>query len=191
MAQTQTQPETPLIPQSSPELANVRSQNRKTEPTTSRIFLTGVCCVGKTAIGAQLADLLGYRFYDLDHEVEAFYKLPIERLQRQHESMNDFRIAAAEVFEHILLDPNRSRDSRLLLFCKPTRVAATGWRLSRLRPISPRRPSAHVCRFRSGHCQRPRTSENDDVHNALFCDDLRILNETSMNTFRKSCGLAV
>ena len=107
MAQTQTQPETPLLPQISPELANVRSQNRETEPTTSRIFLTGVCCVGKTAIGAQLADLLGYRFYDLDHEVEAFYKLPIERLQRQHESMNDFRIAAAEVFEHILLNQTR------------------------------------------------------------------------------------
>jgi hypothetical protein len=30
MAQTQTQPETPLIPQSSPELANVRSYNRAT-----------------------------------------------------------------------------------------------------------------------------------------------------------------
>jgi hypothetical protein len=111
MAQTQTQPETPLLPQISPELANVRSQNRKTEPTTSRIFLTGVCCVGKTAIGAQLADLLGYRFYDLDHEVEAFYKLSIERLQRRHESMNDFRIAAANVFEHILLNQNPAKPS--------------------------------------------------------------------------------
>jgi shikimate kinase len=37
-----------------------------------RIFLTGVACVGKTTIGAKLADLLHYQFFGLDVEIEAF-----------------------------------------------------------------------------------------------------------------------
>jgi shikimate kinase len=35
-----------------------------------RIFLAGVGCLGKTAVGAKLADLLGYPFFDLDVEIE-------------------------------------------------------------------------------------------------------------------------
>lgn len=37
----------------------------------SRIFLTGFMASGKTAVGSALADRLGYRFLDLDREVEA------------------------------------------------------------------------------------------------------------------------
>jgi shikimate kinase len=105
MAQANPKPETPLIPQISSALANVISDNPKTAPTTSRIFLTGVGCVGKTTIGTKLASLLGYRFYDLDHEVEALYQLSLARLQKQHKSMDEFRIAAAKVLGHILLNP--------------------------------------------------------------------------------------
>jgi shikimate kinase len=35
-----------------------------------RIFIGGIACVGKTAIGASLADFLERRFYDLDAETE-------------------------------------------------------------------------------------------------------------------------
>jgi hypothetical protein len=38
MAQTQTQPETPLLPQISPELANVRSYNRATMFVDMSVF---------------------------------------------------------------------------------------------------------------------------------------------------------
>ena len=34
-----------------------------------RVFLTGVACVGKTAIGAKLAGFRGCRFFDLDTEI--------------------------------------------------------------------------------------------------------------------------
>ncbi len=46
-----------------------------------RIFLTGVSCVGKTTVGAKLDALLGRPFFDLDHEIESFFSMPIERLQ--------------------------------------------------------------------------------------------------------------
>jgi shikimate kinase len=40
-----------------------------------RIYLTGVACVGKTAVGRHLAELLSYSFFDLDDEVETFRHL--------------------------------------------------------------------------------------------------------------------
>jgi len=40
------------------------------EKTTRRIFLVGLMGAGKTTIGKQLAQSLGYEFYDSDHEIE-------------------------------------------------------------------------------------------------------------------------
>jgi shikimate kinase len=53
-----------------------------------RIFLAGVSCVGKTTIGPKLAALLGYRFFDLDVEIERFYEMPIDRLQNSYRFTN-------------------------------------------------------------------------------------------------------
>ena len=91
------------------EFEGIKLHSPMTAKTKNRIFLTGVSCVGKTTIGAVLAHLLGYRFYDLDCEVEAFYGLSIERLQNRHNSMHDFRSAAAKVLEHILSSPESHR----------------------------------------------------------------------------------
>ncbi|HBP15553.1 MAG TPA: shikimate kinase I, partial [Gammaproteobacteria bacterium] len=33
------------------------------------VFLVGLMAVGKSSVGRQLADELGYSFYDSDHEV--------------------------------------------------------------------------------------------------------------------------
>jgi shikimate kinase len=45
-----------------------------------RVFLTGVSCVGKTTIGRRLAELLGMKYFDMDHEIEVFFGMSIERL---------------------------------------------------------------------------------------------------------------
>jgi shikimate kinase len=37
-----------------------------------RVFLTGVSCVGKTTIGARLAQITDRAFFDLDVEIERF-----------------------------------------------------------------------------------------------------------------------
>ncbi|MFH1118070.1 MAG: shikimate kinase [Pseudomonadota bacterium] len=34
------------------------------------VFITGVSCVGKSTVGPKLAEELGYRFVDLDLEIE-------------------------------------------------------------------------------------------------------------------------
>jgi shikimate kinase len=67
-----------------------------------RIILTGVACVGKTTIGTKLADLLGYQFFDLDHEIETFFGTPIERLKNRYLTMYSFRADASRALIHLL-----------------------------------------------------------------------------------------
>jgi shikimate kinase len=67
-----------------------------------RIFITGVSCVGKTSIGAILASRLGCRFYDLDKEIEGFFKTSIARLREKYLTSESFRHEAAKVLTHIL-----------------------------------------------------------------------------------------
>lgn len=54
------------------------------ETWNMRTFLTGVACVGKTTIGAKLANLLSYQFCDLDLEVERLIGTSIERLRSRY-----------------------------------------------------------------------------------------------------------
>src|SRR5260370_35140031 len=67
-----------------------------------RIFLAGVSCVGKTTIGARLAGLLEYRFFDLDVEIERFFGTSIERLRNRHLTSPDFRLVASQALKDVL-----------------------------------------------------------------------------------------
>lgn len=79
-----------------------------------RIFLTGVGCVGKTAIGKTMAALLGVRFFDLDEEMESFFETSIERLQNRFLTAHSFRNEAAKALVHLLSRPE-SRDCVIAL----------------------------------------------------------------------------
>ena len=70
-----------------------------------RIFLTGVGCVGKTTIGKIIGKLLGVRFFDLDNEIENFFKTSIERLQNRFLTMHSFRNEAAKALVNLLNRP--------------------------------------------------------------------------------------
>ena len=70
-----------------------------------RIFLTGMSCVGKTTVGRELAELLGVKFFDLDHEVEAFFGTSIERLQNKFLTIESYRNEAAKALVHLLSRP--------------------------------------------------------------------------------------
>lgn len=70
-----------------------------------QIFLTGVGCVGKSTIGKIIAELLGVNFFDLDVEVEAFFKTSIERLQQSCFNMYEFREEAAKALADLLTRP--------------------------------------------------------------------------------------
>ena len=61
------------------------------------IYLVGMGCVGKTTTGRLLAEKLGFTFFDLDEEVQEFYQKPIERIQNECLTMNEFRERASVV----------------------------------------------------------------------------------------------
>ncbi len=79
-----------------------------------RVFFTGVSCVGKTTIGEALAELLGMKFFDLDHEIETFFGTTIERLQTKYVTMYSYREKAAKALVHLLKLPE-SQDSVIAL----------------------------------------------------------------------------
>ncbi len=61
------------------------------------IYLVGISCVGKTTIGNMLAEKIGYSFFDLDKEIQNYYKMPIERIQEECLTMNGYREKASIV----------------------------------------------------------------------------------------------
>ena len=70
-----------------------------------RILLTGVGCVGKTTIGRMLAELLEVPFFDLDHEIETFFGISIERLQDRFLTTHSYRNEASKALVHLLNRP--------------------------------------------------------------------------------------
>ena len=91
-----------------------------------RIFVTGVACVGKTIIGARLAALLGYQFFDLDIEIERFFGAPIPRLRQRWLTQYSFRVQAAKALKHVL-SRKGSRDCVIAL--PPSGLMDAYWRV--------------------------------------------------------------
>jgi shikimate kinase len=91
-----------------------------------RILITGVACVGKTTIGAKLAALLGYQFFDLDIEIERFFGAAIPRLRQRWLSQYSFRVEAAKALKHVL-SRKGSRDCVIAL--PPSGLMDAYWRV--------------------------------------------------------------
>lgn len=66
------------------------------------IYLVGISCVGKTTIGKLLAEKVGFSFFDLDEEIENYYKKPIERIQDECLTINGYREKASVVLDNLL-----------------------------------------------------------------------------------------
>ena len=66
------------------------------------IYLVGISCIGKSTIGELLADKLGYSFFDLDEEIRNYFKKPIERIQDECVTMNEYREKAGGVLDMLL-----------------------------------------------------------------------------------------
>jgi shikimate kinase len=91
-----------------------------------RIFLAGISCVGKTTIGARLAGLLEYRFFDLDAETERFFGTSIERLQDRHLTPHDFRLAASRALKDVL---SREDSCNCVIALPPSGLLGGYWKV--------------------------------------------------------------
>ena len=91
-----------------------------------RIFLAGVSCVGKTTIGARLAGLLEYRFFDLDVETERFFGTSIERLRNRHLTSHDFRLVASQALKDVL---SREDSCNCVIALPPSGLLGGYWKV--------------------------------------------------------------
>ena len=111
----------------SPMIASsTRNGTALIERCNMRIFLAGVSCVGKTTMGAQLAGLLEYRFFDLDVETERFFGMSIERLRNRHLTSHDFRLAAAQVLKKVL---SREDSYNCVIALPPSGLLGALWKV--------------------------------------------------------------
>ena len=69
------------------------------------IYIVGISCVGKTTIGRMLAEKINYSFFDLDEEIEGYYQKPIERIQNECLTMNEYREKASVVLDKLFSEP--------------------------------------------------------------------------------------
>jgi shikimate kinase len=91
-----------------------------------RIFLAGVSCVGKTAIGARLAGLLQFGFFDLDIETERFFGMSIERLRNRHLSSHGFHLARSQALKHVL---SREDSYNCVIALPPSGLLGALWKV--------------------------------------------------------------
>jgi len=88
------------------------------------IYLVGISCVGKTTIGEILAREIGFKFFDLDQEVENYYNKAIERLQIESFAMNGFRKKAS-----IVLDNLFDKNSNAVISGTPSGLKYSYWQV--------------------------------------------------------------
>jgi shikimate kinase len=93
-----------------------------------RVFLGGVSCVGKTTIGACLANRLGCSFLDLDQEIEKSFGKPIEGLRTEARMPYRFRKQFAAVVLKELLHADPGGDLVILGLRRDRPDDRGGWR---------------------------------------------------------------
>lgn len=70
-----------------------------------QVFLVGYRATGKTTVGKILANYLGWRFVDVDEEIEKYSSKTIKEIF-QEEGEEKFRNIEAEVFRKLSFDEN-------------------------------------------------------------------------------------
>ncbi len=74
------------------------------------LYLVGISSVGKTSVGELLADKIGFQFNDLDIEIQNYYNMPIERIQDECFTFNEYREKASKVLDFLF-----SKDTDLVI----------------------------------------------------------------------------
>jgi shikimate kinase len=83
-----------------------------------RIILVGVACVGKSTIGKLLAEIMGYKFFDFDIEVEERMREHISSIKKRTLAFNDEKGYRDEV-KHILDDILSKNKDKIVIAMPP------------------------------------------------------------------------
>lgn len=135
------------------------------------VFLTGVACVGKTTVGAELAALLDVPFHDLDVVVEEFFGKPLARLQNEFLTSHSYRRTAVQALADLL-----------------RRIDGQDWVIA-LPPSGLMYPFGRAVRESGGCVVVLQAGPQDILERITFYDDDSILVEMSLSEREKRLHL--
>ena len=90
-----------------------------------KVFIAGIGCVGKTAVGARLAERLGCQFYDLDREIERHFGKSVGRLRAETLTPYSYRKQFASVVLKKVLQAEP--DSSFVMALLPSGLMDSMW----------------------------------------------------------------
>jgi len=82
-------------------------------PYYKKITLIGMMGTGKSKFGRQIANILKYNFYDIDHMIEKEFKITIKQLFQKHGEVF-FRKIEKETICDLILKINKNREKVII-----------------------------------------------------------------------------
>ena len=82
-------------------------------PYYKKITLIGMMGTGKSKFGRQLANILKYNFYDIDHMIEKEFKITIRQLFQKHGEVF-FRKIEKKTISDLILNINKNKEKVII-----------------------------------------------------------------------------
>ena len=82
-------------------------------PYYKKITLIGMMGTGKSKFGRQIANILKYKFYDIDHMIEKEFKITIKQLFQMHGEVF-FRKIEKKTIRDLILKINKNREKVII-----------------------------------------------------------------------------
>ena len=82
-------------------------------PYYEKITLIGMMGTGKSKFGRQIANILKYNFYDIDHMIEKEFKITIKQLFQKHGEVF-FRKIEKKTIRDLILKINKNREKVII-----------------------------------------------------------------------------
>ena len=82
-------------------------------PYYKKVTLIGMMGTGKSKFGRQIANILKYNFYDIDHMIEKEFKITIKQLFRKHGEVF-FRKIEKKTIHDLILNINKNKEKVII-----------------------------------------------------------------------------
>lgn len=86
---------------------------KKINPYTEKVTLIGMMGTGKSKFGRQIANILKFNFYDVDHIIEKEFKMTIKELFQKHGEVF-FRTIEKKAISNLILKINKNKEKVII-----------------------------------------------------------------------------
>ena len=83
------------------------------KPYYEKVTLIGMMGTGKSKFGRQIANILKFNFYDVDHIIEKKFNMTIKELFQKHSEFY-FRIIEKETINNLILNINKNKEKVII-----------------------------------------------------------------------------